>query len=85
MAVCCELTKRFEFVLRATLDGAVAHYATDPPGGVHPGGGGGAWSRLRGSAERTGERGGAEEGAAEGDLESRFAALVASWATGAGR
>jgi 16S rRNA (cytidine1402-2'-O)-methyltransferase len=35
VAVCCELTKRFESVLRTTLSGAVAHFATDPPRGEY--------------------------------------------------
>jgi 16S rRNA (cytidine1402-2'-O)-methyltransferase len=33
VAVCCELTKRFESVLRTTLSGAVAHFAAAAPRG----------------------------------------------------
>ena len=72
VAVCCELTKRFESVLRTTLGGAVAHFAATAPRGEYtlvvegaaappapPGGAGGA----------------APGGLTAGALEARFAAL----------
>jgi 16S rRNA (cytidine1402-2'-O)-methyltransferase len=76
VAVCCELTKRFESVLRGTLDEAAAHYAALTPRGeftlVVEG-------RPEPGAEGEREAGeGAGAGAAGGDLEERFAALTAA-------
>jgi 16S rRNA (cytidine1402-2'-O)-methyltransferase len=70
VAVCCELTKRFESVLRGTLDEAAAHYT-----GVTPRGEFTLVVEGRSEPGTEGERD-AGEGAAGGDLEERFAALT---------
>jgi 16S rRNA (cytidine1402-2'-O)-methyltransferase len=72
IAVCCELTKLYEQVLRSTLVGAVAHYADEVPRGEFT---------LVVAGAPTGHGGAVPAGTAPqveaaADLQARFAALV---------
>lgn len=74
VAVCCELTKLYESVHRASLSQAVAHYTTIVPRGEFT-----LVVEGAGSLERVGRRRALPpdpERTASGDLEGRFAALV---------
>jgi 16S rRNA (cytidine1402-2'-O)-methyltransferase len=85
VAICCELTKRFESVLHTTLNGAAAHFAEVTPRGEftlvvegRPGPGWGGERNAAGGREAgEGEGEGVGEGGAGGNLEGRFAALAA--------
>lgn len=74
VAVCCELTKRYESVHRASLSQAVAHYATIVPRGEFT-----LVVEGAGTAARVGRRRVLPldpVGTVLGDIETRFAALI---------
>lgn len=83
IAVCCELTKRFEQVYRGNVAGAVAHFAQTPPRGEftvvlagRPEGERGGVARANDGAAASSDQAAQSEGVDSEAVAARFAALV---------